>query len=220
MHPAKLFTVKMAQPGYIIGTLTSFSSLSEWYSKGVKFSATLENIDESQRVLAAECPSDHKKPRAHKTSPATRKNLLERQSLCYLKKKKIKNQWFSRAFPPNSFRCFGSLSPNVHDIRAAALTQRLFFYSWYSGIAKMFSLPFCDRLEVLPACLGMPWWCFDHPEKIFPTSQGTRWTWEFEPALPDHGSTFGAWVQMSLSLWADCTPTSERQQGHTQRAKI
>lgn len=90
MHPAKLFTVKMAQPGYIIGTLTSFSSLSEWYSKGVKFSATLENIDESQRVLAAECPSDHKKPRAHKTSPATRKNLLERQSLCYLKKKKLK----------------------------------------------------------------------------------------------------------------------------------
>lgn len=89
MHPAKLFASKMAQPGYIIGTLTSFSSLSEWYSKGVKF-PTLENIDESQRVLAAECPTDHKKPRAHKTSPSTRKELLERQSFYSLKKKKLK----------------------------------------------------------------------------------------------------------------------------------
>lgn len=64
MHPAKLFTDKAAQSGCIIGTLTSFSSLFEWYSKGVKFSPTLENIDETQRVLAAECPTDHKQPRA------------------------------------------------------------------------------------------------------------------------------------------------------------
>lgn len=90
MHPAKLFTSKTAQPGYIIGTLTSFSSLSEWYLKGVKFSPTLENIDESQGVLAAECPTDHRKPRAHKTSPSTRKELLERQSLYSLKKKIFK----------------------------------------------------------------------------------------------------------------------------------
>lgn len=90
MHPAKLFPGKMAQPGYIIGTLTSFSSLSEWYSKGVKFSPTLENIDESPRVLAAECPTDHKKPRAPKTSPSTRKELLERKSLYSLKKKTLK----------------------------------------------------------------------------------------------------------------------------------
>lgn len=99
MHPAKLFTGKMAQPGYIIGTLTSFLSLSEWHSKGVKFSPTLENIDETQRVLAAECPTEHKKPRAHKTSP-TRKELLERQSLYFLKKKIFKKSVILRTILP------------------------------------------------------------------------------------------------------------------------
>lgn len=97
MHPAKLFTDKMAQPGYIIGTLTSFLSLSEWHSKGVKFSPTLENVDETQRVLAAECPTEHKKPRAHKTSPSTRKELLERQSLYFLKKKIFKKSVILRS---------------------------------------------------------------------------------------------------------------------------
>lgn len=98
------------------------------------------------RVLTAECPTDHKEPRAHQTSPSTRKKFLERQSLCSLKKKNLKisdSQKLSHQI---------NLDPLDYQELQRPLTQRLFFYSLYSGIAEMCSLPFCGRLEALPAC--------------------------------------------------------------------
>lgn len=111
--------------------------------------------------------------------------------------KKIKNKWFSGAFPPNSFRSLGSLNPNMHDTRATNLTQRVFFYSSYSGIAKIFSLPFCGSVEALPACLGMPWWCFDPFEKIFPTPKAPGELGPLSLLYLTIGAPSMAWVQAS-----------------------
>lgn len=91
MHPAKLFTDKAAQSGCIIGTLTSFSSLFEWYSKGVKFSPTLENIDETQRECLLLNVPLITSSQGHAASLPTRKELLESQSPSSFFKKKIKS---------------------------------------------------------------------------------------------------------------------------------
>jgi len=79
MHSAKLFTDKAAPSSYVIGTLTSFSSLYEWYSKGVKFSPTLENIGETQRVCLLLNVPPITRSQGHIASLPTRKKLLESQ---------------------------------------------------------------------------------------------------------------------------------------------
>lgn len=82
----------------------------------------------------------------------------------------------------------------------------------------MCSLPFCGRLEAFPACLGMPWWCFDPFKKYFRPLKAPG---ELRP-LSLLFLTMGApsvlefKQAVSLPLWAGCTHTSEREQGYRQ----